>query len=164
MHKLNNLIFKDHSRTITLNVPWELGNFKKVENYARTENLLKRDEIHITLIGFPTGRMIPESKFGEIKKMAGEIEWNFKSKVEFMFLSKKYPSSEVRCSIVEMVELTGLEEFYEKFNQLLGINISVPIPHITLYTNSSFDENKMQGIGFTTKEDLERMKVRRIQL
>jgi len=103
----------------------------------------------------------------KIKELCESIDWKIILKNEYYSVEKIYnnpdpadPSKtipEKRESIIQMAEMEKLNEFYEKLNSLLGTNFETPMPHVTLYTTSSLEENKSKGIGIYSKSQFEEL-------
>ncbi len=58
-----------------------------------------------------------------------------------------------RRSIIQIVELPDLLEFYHKLGELLKVEFPLPVPHITIFAWSDYAEKKNRGIGISSKED-----------
>lgn len=155
------LVFHEDTYAIFLAVKKEDINLNSVEHFAIAENLLPKQEFHITIIGRKIGELLAKSKvdYATVKTLAENINWSFTLNKEFYFFTKAYISEdgieEKRSSIIQTVELSGLSNFYIKLNQLTGQDFSVPFPHITLFTNSTLKNNQFQGIGIYSKKDME---------
>jgi hypothetical protein len=62
-----------------------------------------------------------------------------------------------------MAIIEGLEDFYKKLNAILDTNFLTPLPHITLYTNSTRKEKKLRGIGIYSKEKFEELQPQKVK-
>ncbi|MEX0877913.1 MAG: hypothetical protein WDZ40_03585 [Candidatus Spechtbacterales bacterium] len=47
---------------------------------------------------------------------------------------------------------------------ILGLDLEVPLPHITLFTTSTREENQLRGIGVYSKEQFEDLSPEKITL
>src|SRR3989338_5495647 len=100
-------------------------------------------------------------------------EWEYEPTNEYFLHEHTFTKDELiengedapphtRRSVVQKVVLPDLPVFYSKVNTSLGIDLPVPIPHITLFTWSDYEPFKTRGIGINSAEELERFTIRRI--
>jgi len=156
------LIF--NNKNILLSVEESLFNFDLIKNYADVEQVNKKDEFHVTLIGSEVSKNISDIQFIEIKKIAENLDWKFNLKPEYLYISKKYPNGEIRKSIIQLIELPDMEKYYKKISEIIGEEIEVPVPHVTLFTNSTDSQNSLRGIAVYSEKDLETLSPRKIIL
>lgn len=140
-----------------------------LEAKATEAGLSKKTEFHVTLIGSATGKVISKILKGlpdeerkslliQINDLISQKNWNFTPTGEYHLISKNYSNVEInetRTSHVEVVDLPDLDSFYESLNSILKTNFEVPFPHITLFTTSTNEENKLRGIGVYSHKDFE---------
>ena len=145
---------------------------------AKKRGLFKKEDFHLTVIGTNTAKKIRESiknlsleekekKMKEIHALIKLMKWKANMKNDFFYIQKDYkePESdeiEKRETIIQMADLDKLEEFYKKLDALVGQKFEIPIPHVTLYSNSSVEENKLRGIGVYSKKQFHDLKPERI--
>ena len=158
----------------------KIGINLDVKIIAEQMGLLGKSEFHITIIGSDTGNQILNSIgiLGEekLKKQLKKIDKLFKSHTwkvslgkEFFYLKQKYErldlqdflssslEFEIRESVVQLAEINHLEDFYLKLNHLLDTNFETPLPHVTLFTNSTMAEKKLRGIGIYSRKQFEEL-------
>jgi hypothetical protein len=155
----DNLIFNQSDQTILLSVKAENVDLNIMAAVAKEKNLFPKNEFHITIIGKQTGEALIQknSDFTLIKNCAEKIDWYFVLKNEFYFIKKVYPDSEIRSTIIQLIDIPSLSVFYQQLNVLTGENFPMPFPHITLFTNSTREENTLRGIGVYSQEDFEKL-------
>jgi hypothetical protein len=138
-----------------------------LEKSAEDAGLLKKDELHITILGTNRGEEIlkifeglPEGEksnlLDRISDLIQETDWSVSPIPEYYEISKEYSSQgelEKRTSYIQMVDMPGAKTFYEAFNALLGTHFAEPFPHITLFTTSTREDKKLRGIGIDSEED-----------
>ena len=150
--------------TLLLNLS-EVEILKNIEDLAAQEGYEKKDEFHVTGIGYPNGKKIRsilagQEKMAEIKALINSMNWqDFKLRDEFFRIAKSYANGnnyEVRESIIQMVDMPALKEFYEKLNGLLGTTFSLPPAHVTLFTKGTDPKTSKVGVGLYSESDFER--------
>ena len=175
--------FSSESATLILNIDSQIPNLGIKRKEAEQLGLLEKNEFHLTVIGYDTGDEIlsaisdlsekeKEEKINEISKLSESIEWEAVLKNDFYYICKdyNYPDeddpeveiSEKRESIVQIAEINGMDEFYQKLNLLLDKQFKVPLSHITLYTNSDREDRKLTGIGIYSEEQFEELDPKKI--
>ena len=161
-----NIIFDDNKKTVLLHIKKEDLDLDIVRNFALAENLFPKQEFHITIIGRETGEILLKENldFEKIKDLVKGINWNFDLTQEYYYITKQYSENEKRESIIQVVELPELSDFYVKLNGLTGQDFSFPFSHITLYTNSTKEENRLRGIGIYSKAEMEQLSPRVLQI
>ncbi|OGM96344.1 MAG: hypothetical protein A3B86_04360 [Candidatus Yanofskybacteria bacterium RIFCSPHIGHO2_02_FULL_38_22b] len=124
----------------------------------------KRKELHITVLGFKSGKRIREALekipdketiIEALIGMAENTEWTFDVNPERFHISKNE-----RESIIQMVKLDGIDNFFDRLNGLLNTDIETPPPHITLYTKGVDERSGMSGIGINSQEEFEKLNPR----
>lgn len=143
--------------------------------YAKRNELSPKNEFHCTVIGTRTAVEISEILSGldgnqgdlllvEIDSLIKQFSWNIIPKNEFFLLEKTYPEydGEVRRTIIQMVDIPDLTEFYEKLNNVLSSNFSLPLPHITLYATSTNEKNILRGIGVYSEDEFKQLQPKQI--
>jgi hypothetical protein len=163
MKELDEVIFDRESYTLLLPIEKEsFVTLDYVQDKALELNLSEKDEYHITIFGFGAGKKIEDALRGEARKIEDFIELvngtagGYELKDEFYSIKKTYKIMgvpEERRSVIMMVRVPELEEFFDRVNRLLGTNLEVPPTHITLYTKSSLLENNQTGIGISSSRD-----------
>jgi hypothetical protein len=178
--KLN---FDSKKATIIFNIDKALLAFDQLRKTAENKGLVEKDKMHFTIIGSDTGEAIlnkikempveeGQRLLQQIQKLAQEFSWDLLSQQDFFYLKKDYndpdpsdPSKtipETRESIIQMLWLKDLQPFYEKLSVLTGIDFKLPLPHVTLFTNSTRPDKKQRGIGIYSQSQFEELNPERV--
>ena len=177
------LKFFPDQATLLLNINERDLAFKELENTALKKGLFRKEEVHLTLLGSKNGEAIlvklnalPEeqktSQLAKIKEIAETFSWKVVVKPECYYISKKYndpdPNDlgktipETRESIVQMLEVEDLEEFYRAIREFTGIDFDLPLSHATLYTNSTRQDKRLRGIGIYSEKQFNELNPEKI--
>jgi hypothetical protein len=177
------MIFYRKTATAILGIDRNLIDTETKKDVAETLGLLKKEEFHITLIGSKTGDDIllslhdlpdveKSNMLDKIYSICASFDWKATLKNEFFFLEKDYASSspidpqstisETRKSIIQMVEIDKMKDFYTALNTLVSKQYKEPLPHITLYTVSTREDKKLRGIGVYSRDHFEHMHPQKI--
>lgn len=123
-------------------------------------NLNKKTEYHITIIWTRTWEKVQEilnslsktekeNKVSALKLLINDFESNVEFLDELYYIEKHYDDKnllETRKSIIQMVDIETIGDFYDKLNELFDYKFLVPLWHITLYTTSDNPENMFRWI------------------
>lgn len=170
-------LFPDLSATIPIDR--ETLDLETTRAFARAHGLSEKEDFHLTVIGRRTGEEIvrflqtlhPEeretrlARFHELSaSYHPEIAWGR----EYYSIRRDYTAPDdavpdIRESVIELAEISGLEEFYRELFEIIPIPFDTPFPHITLYTTSTHPDKRLRGIGIYSEEDFRNMNPERIQ-
>ncbi len=173
------MIFNKNTATLLIELSINRKTLEWLRAKAEQEGLVEKSEFHITVVGRETGEIIihkldiltPEErakKIDEIARLASDFAWHFSLQTKHYFISKKYPGTtsqnaeEERKSYIQLVDLPDLNEFYKKLNLLLGLDLEIPVPHITLFTTSTLADKKSRGIGIYSKQQFKSLQPQEI--
>jgi hypothetical protein len=137
-----------------------------VRKVAIENDFPEKAEVHISVVVTKNAqtlwRAISREQIAQIENLFKSFAWEYELTGEY-FLHERFYSraildengdtdmeEHIRRTIVQKVLLPGLSLFYSKLNQLTGISLPVPIPHITLFALNG------RGIGINSAEDFER--------
>lgn len=153
----------------------DIASYMK-DDIAQKLWLSKKEEFHFTIIGSDTGKRILQSLekvdekdkqdiINKIKFLCQSYKRTFTLGSESYYIEKEYYESdslnpetdvpETRKSIIQMIQLKNIYDFYHQLHTLVDIDFDVPLPHITLYTTSTIPEKKLRGIGIYSQEQFE---------
>jgi hypothetical protein len=129
-------------------------------DYVKNADFEPKDETHITIIGFRVGRIIKglsEGKKDAINNLIAATNFSFTRTGDLFTITKDYPENKyqkahTRQAVVETINLPALNNFYKKLSEIVGQELEVPFPHITIGTRG----NSM-GIGVNSKADFDSM-------
>lgn len=154
------LEFCPEKQTLLLKLK-EVSIPKILFEFAEKNELIKKDEFHITLVGNQTGEEI-KSIADDIDKnklltIAKDINWDFKLLDNYYYMQKEY-ENHIRNSIIQPIELEGLNYFYQLIEKYYDKKFDVPYPHITYFAKG----DKNQGIGIYSEKDFFKYKKNKI--
>jgi hypothetical protein len=139
-------------------------------------NLNKKEEFHLTLIGTQEGFRLKDffSSCENKEFIVTQVEELIKSlDIEvilvdrFYLLKKTYVlkfGTEDRMSIIQeiIIKNSELKRFYASLTFLTGLKFENRKTHITLYTKSTRNKNRVLGIGISSDRDFEDYMVREV--
>ena len=125
--------------------------------------LAPKPELHITLIGSAVGDEL-RATFSEpflaaaLESARAAQDWHYRRTGVRLLLRRPYGAGAecvIAHSIIELVELPAMAQFHHRLGRLLGRQLPVPPPHVTLYT-----AGREKGIGVSTPARLRAFTVR----
>ena len=170
--------FDPERLTVLLELAGDIVNTHDLEVAAMQNGLERKEELHITVVGFAQAGLIKkvlekvsaderEEIVRCMEELVSKTDWRFRLDARRFHVAKVYAlrgadgqptgREELRESYIQMVQLPALEEFYRELNRLCGTRLEPPPPHVTLYAKSSISENALKGIGVNTWKDFERL-------
>lgn len=144
---------------------------------ADKSGLFEKQELHISIAVTKNARRIkeaidasknPPAVRKEIEFLVNSFSWEYSLTDEYFLQEHYYTKKDLaekgytdftehtRRSIVQKVNLPDLKVFYEKLNNLLGLSITIPPPHITLFAWSDYKPMKLRGVGIASEEEFKR--------
>lgn len=138
----------------------------KVEDILLNENLMKefsdlkiKKEFHITLLGGENRKFLESLENKEnTKNKLFEIlnKYNFNYNLGDYFLLEKDDLK----SVVVLVKIEDLNNFFEDLNKEFTHNFMIPTPHITLFvSNSTLYGEEFRGFSVDDWQDLKKTKI-----
>ena len=149
---------------------------ERVRSEATKEGLFGKFECHISVVVEKSAVSIragilknknPEKAKEEIISLFESLAWEYDLTDTFSLQEKSYNRKEldergledepehIRRSIVQVVKMPDIGLFYKKISEILNIELSTPIAHITIFAYSDYEAKKTRGIGISSKEDFE---------
>lgn len=130
------------------------------------EMFTPKDELHVTLISGEIGlrfqQQIKQDKTIDslLAKTFEEIDWSYEQKGPVHILSRKNESI-IQKSVIMLVEMRGVTEFYDQLKALGLIETTTPVPpaHVTMYTH-----NCPLGIGVPDQKMLDILTIKKLSL
>lgn len=135
---------------VSVNPMWcELG-FQELQYEGKV--FTKKEELHLTVIGFKTAKIIREkakvdpSIVQRIDQLASEFDWNPGLDLRESYIISRGEES----SIISLATCChqNLENLYEELNEILETSIPTPFPHVTIMLS-----NSKMGIGINSEEE-----------
>lgn len=126
--------------------------------------LAPKPELHVTLVGRALGAEL-RATFGEhagalVGAARDAHDWRFERSGRRLLLRKPFATegrATLAHALVELVDLPAMVPFQRALGRLLGRQLPVPPPHVTLYT-----AGRLQGIGVSSPARLRAFTVRRV--
>lgn len=119
-------------------------------------------ELHVTLAGRALGAELRAACARDagvaatVAAACAAADWSFVRRGEYLRLLKR-AGGRRRHSLIERVDLPAMGVLHARLGLLLGRELPVPPPHVTLYTAGD-----AQGIGLPDPASLARCTVRRV--
>lgn len=109
-----------------------------------------KDELHVTLVGGRLGaelrRTLGAQRAGrKVDAVFRRFDWSFSRTGRCLLLRKPFRDGgrqRLAHSVIECIELPAMASFHHALGRLLGRELPVPPPHVTLYV-----AGRDQGIG-----------------
>ena len=119
-----------------------------------------KDELHVTLVGTALGRELATTLGDRLESATRpafeSLDWHVERTGHGALIEKTGATDAGTrgpiASIVEFVDLPALVHWYRWLGELLGRELPVPPPHVTLYTHAC-----AKGIGIPTPRALRTM-------
>ena len=126
--------------------------------------LAPKPELHVTLVGRALGAEL-HAAFGDraeglVAAARDAHDWGFKRRGDWLLLRKPLTvdgHAVIAHSLVERVDLPAMAPFHRALGRLLGRQLPLPPPHVTLYT-----AGRAQGIGVSSPARLRAFAVRHV--
>lgn len=127
-------------------------------------HLEPKPELHLTLVGRALGAEL-HAAFGDraeacIGAARRAHDWRFERTGHCLLLRKPFTAhgrAAIAHSLVELVDLPAMAPFQRALGRLLGRQLPVPPPHVTLYV-----AGRPQGIGASSPARLRALTLRRV--
>lgn len=121
--------------------------------------------LHVTLVGRWLGPAL-QSEPGRrqaVREAFRRLDWGFTRTGELLRLEKHELAGgrghgRAIGSVIERIEMPAMAAFYDELAVLLGRGLSIPPPHVTLYTTG-----RSQGIAVPDVATLQRLTVHEVQ-
>lgn len=148
------------SLTLLAHIPPELIDIDDaVAAYANRNGFERKDEAHITLIGFGLGKRLLEAmeQLTDTAKNEGlELIESLNGRLSSFCFNEDYyhiskPGSN-RESIIQTVDVPGITDYFDELRDISGIEPGQPFPHITHYTKGDLDQ-RFRGIGIQNVDE-----------
>ncbi|MBP6236784.1 MAG: hypothetical protein KA536_11600 [Saprospiraceae bacterium] len=159
-------LFNKENLTFILSVEFDNEKFLKFKEIGKNFiNLKLKEEFHLTIVGSSTSKYLSELEFdifgnpvsNVLETLNEKTKFRIFLKEEYFLVNKKYSDKyfiinnqnieEFRESIIQIVKCEQIKEYYEALNLHFKTSIPLPLPHITIFTNSNNIENIKRGIG-----------------
>lgn len=172
--------FNKHDCTLLLQLPsFEIPS--QIIAIGDENNLKVKPEFHISVVASDNARrvyaLVEEfQQFSEtlqnLETLAHAQDWEYTrlgrysmheetySREELLRVGKSDIPAHVRRTIIEQVDMPGIEKYYEGLAGLFGPNFAPPLTHVTVCSWSDFTPLTFRGISISTPEDYKRTLLR----
>lgn len=123
-------------------------------------------ELHVTVVGRWLGPALQSEprRRHAVREAFMRLDWGYTRTGELLRLEKhELPGSGTHGrtigSIIERIEMPAMAKFYNELAEMLGRGLSIPPPHVTLYTTG-----RSQGIAVPDVATLQRLTVHEVQV
>ena len=152
--------FNDND-TVLIDMSNEPFHLPKAYLYINDQRFIRKDELHVTLLGSELGRLLKERQATEagtedkIKTIFEAIDWSYTQSGPIHLLSR-LKEGNLEESIIMLINMPGMKVFYQTLIQKGYIEKDTPLPpaHVTLYTY-----NNPHGIGVSSQDVLKTLSV-----
>jgi len=151
--------------TLVLQVPVEAWAPPAVGVMLGGMEFEPKRELHVTLVGGALGRELHAALDERVLERASRAafeaqDWSFVQRGRRLLLRKQVGgagTTAVFHSVIECVEMPAMARFHAALGLLLGRELPVPPPHVTLFT-----AGKAEGIGVASARQLRGYVVREL--
>ena len=122
-----------------------------------------KHELHVTLVGRALGRSLRAAiadgrlSRADVDQAIAAQDWRLRRGGGWLRLRKQTGNGAVAGSIIERVGLPAMVGLHARLGELLGRELPVPPPHVTLYV-----AGRAEGIGVASEAELRELVVREI--
>lgn len=149
---------------------------ERIISVANEFNLVDKSETHISIMVSTNARIAkkvveqlenPEGAMDEIQKLFDSYNWVYALRKSYYLQEWTYTQenminfgyidlpNHIRRSIIQKVDLPDVEPFYQEMSDLLNVQLTLPVPHITLFAWSDYTPMMQRGIGVSSQEEFE---------
>lgn len=157
----------------TLLLPIDAGQWAPPARGIRLDGIdfAPKPELHVTLIGSRLGRELhavlgPAFLRRQLGRALAAHDWRFTRSGRLLLLTQQTGNgggtatgATRRSAVIELIDLPAMRPFHEALGRLLGRQLPVPPPHVTLYTAGD-----PRGIGLARRSRLRAITVRELPL
>jgi hypothetical protein len=149
----------------------------RIRAEAQARDMIQKEECHISIAVTKNAMKIagavsintnPQEALKAVASLFERFAWEYSLTEEYYLQENFYDESglaaqgypkespeHTRRTIVQIVDLSDLLDFYKKLSDLLDVTLPVPVPHITLFSWSDNSSFATRGIGISSKEEFE---------
>jgi hypothetical protein len=170
--------FDEGNYTLLLDLDARNVDVGALTEWAAKRGLMPKDAFHITILGFKVAKelkralkALPEAQRPDallrIKTLVEQTDWRLSFRPERYYVAKEYVNPdpknkdaflrERRESLVQMVDMPGMEQFYRALNDLLSTTLEAPPAHVTLYTGGDDAVKSKMGIGINSQAEFQQL-------
>jgi hypothetical protein len=149
-----NIKFQEDDAYLILEIDMDEYGYRRQDVNYQGRKFEAKDELHITVLSRDAAEQVqaymeqePENG-SRIRRLVDETDWSFRKQERYYHVQED-PQVE---TIIQMVDVQGLESFFRQVSEWVGRELEPPPPHVTLYMRGT-----EKGIGLPTHEEFERL-------
>lgn len=141
---------------------------ERIQSEAVTRGYLPKPETHISVVVTSNSVLLktvvensedPVALRHVITKLYESFKWEYELHDTYLLQERRYEETSdrpahTRRTIIQMASLPDLEQFYSELMALVPVKLTLPVPHITLFSWSDYPPMMVQGIGLSSADDL----------
>jgi hypothetical protein len=155
--------------TLMLIVPRQDTQAARLEDLASKTGYTPKTEFHITILGRKAGEALAEKiesldketrkeKVDALTQLIAQTEWmdGLTLGGKLYKVEREQPvdggGKEIREAYIELAKVPAAEAFIKGVNEIFGLELSPPFPHVTLFTSGTH-KSHAKGIGIATEKE-----------
>jgi hypothetical protein len=147
LQKPKEVSFNEENGFLVVNIDRQTYGYTARPVLLEGQRLEPKDELHITVLSreaadAAAGHLQAHPDDRQIQDLVDRTDWSYRR------LGKGHHAREGEAdTIIEMVDMPGLEGFFARLSEIVGRDLPVPPVHVTLYMRGT-----EKGIGLPTRE------------
>ena len=144
-----------------------------IKKRALVEGYREQKSRHITILSSSKVREIIEhtslddkALYKKILSLLLRFDWEYEEKDLFHIEKSGYWDGsdilENREYYIRTIEMPDMKKFYEELDRVFKTNLSVQVPHITLFTKGERENPKYHGIAISSEEKFRNLKPKKV--
>lgn len=153
-HAPKDTFFDDQSGYLIVQLDKDTYGLPDTEVSYRGQTFQPKEELHITIVSSEAAENVQETleqqpqAVEQVKHSIEETDWSYRKRERFYHVVEE-PGVE---SIIQIVEVPGVEPFFDELSRITGKRLELPPTHVTLFTRGN-----PKGIGLPTQEVFDRL-------
>lgn len=146
-----------------------------VREAAARSKLGEKSEFHISVVVAKNAKILwreiassddPAGDTRSLESLFHTFAWEYEPQEEYFLHERHYTKRDLadngygadipehtRRSIVQKVSLPDLTSFYDRLDDMFGISLTLPVPHMTLFAWSDYAPLSTRGIGINSQDE-----------
>lgn len=151
LHQPRDVSFQPDSGFLAVKIDADTYGYDRRAVLIRERRLETKDELHITILSREaaeqTANYISRDPQGNprVQELINQAQWGFRMLDRFYHVREEQAET-----VIQIVEMPGLQDFFRKLSELIGQRISIPPVHVTLYMAGT-----EKGIGLPDQQVFE---------
>jgi hypothetical protein len=151
--------FDEESGFLVIDVDMDAYGYQREEVEYAGSTFEPKNELHITILSKDAAEAVsqhlqahPQDR-DQVVRLIDDTQWDFKKTGELYYIKE----AEDVETIIEMVDMPVLDDFFQKLAGIVKEELEVPPAHVTLYMRGTD-----KGIGLATQEEFDRLVVEEV--